>query len=289
MADRLIWERDGVDWPNRHASRFVSAAGLRWHVQQMGSGPPVLLVHGTGASTHSWRALAPLLASRFSVVAPDLPGHGFTDPAPAYQLSLPGMALGLNSLLRELGVAPLLAVGHSAGASIIIRMSLDGRIPSRTLVSLNGALMPMHGIAAPLFRPLARLAVGVPLVPRFFAWRAEGRGVVERLLQDTGSRIEPAGVALYARLAQTPQHVAAAFGMMANWDLAPLTRDLHKLKAAVVLVIGGNDRTIPPATALRVRRILPGARVVRLPGLGHLAHEERPEAVAAVIAEAARE
>jgi len=82
MSDRLIWERDGRDWPNRSASRFVSAAGLRWHVQQFGTGPVALLVHGTGASTHSWRGLAPILAESFSVVAPDLPGHGFTE-APA--------------------------------------------------------------------------------------------------------------------------------------------------------------------------------------------------------------
>jgi magnesium chelatase accessory protein len=285
VADRLVWERDGQDWPNRQASRFVQAAGLRWHVQQMGSGPAVLLVHGTGASTHSWRALAPLLAARFSVVAPDLPGHGFTEPAPAYQLSLPGMAYGLNSLLRELHVAPALAVGHSAGASIIVRMSLDSQILPRGLVSLNGALMPLHGAAASLFKPLARLAVGVPLVPRLFAWRAGDRGVVERLLRDTGSRIEPAGVALYAKLARTPQHVAAAFGMMANWDLAPLARDLRKLRPPLVLVTGSNDRTISPATALRVRRMLPSARVVSLPGLGHLAHEERPEAIATLLDE----
>ena len=76
--DDLSWERDGRDWPNREASRFVEAGGLRWHVQQMGRGPVLLLLHGTGASTHSWRALLPLLAKSFTVVAPDLPGHGFT-------------------------------------------------------------------------------------------------------------------------------------------------------------------------------------------------------------------
>ena len=59
------WERDGRDWPNREASRFVHAAGLRWHVQVMGSGPVVLLLHGTGAATHSWRDLMPKLAERW--------------------------------------------------------------------------------------------------------------------------------------------------------------------------------------------------------------------------------
>ena len=49
------WKREGRDWPNREASRFVLASGLWWHVQVMGSGPVLLLLHGTGAATHSWR------------------------------------------------------------------------------------------------------------------------------------------------------------------------------------------------------------------------------------------
>jgi magnesium chelatase accessory protein len=69
----LDWERDGKGWPNREASRFVRAAGIRWQVQSWGRGPTLLLVHGTGAATHSWRDLAPLLARRFTLVAPTSP------------------------------------------------------------------------------------------------------------------------------------------------------------------------------------------------------------------------
>ena len=64
-GDRSIWEVDGRDWPNRDSSRFVTAGGLRWHVQVAGTGPVVLLVHGTGAATHSG-APAPRLADRTS-------------------------------------------------------------------------------------------------------------------------------------------------------------------------------------------------------------------------------
>ena len=92
MSDRRGWQREGRDWPNREASRFVRAAGLMWHVQIMGAGPVLLLAHGTGAATHSWRALAPLLAQHFTIVAPDLPGHGFTEAPGTARLSLPGMA-----------------------------------------------------------------------------------------------------------------------------------------------------------------------------------------------------
>jgi magnesium chelatase accessory protein len=65
MVTYLDWAKDGADWPNREASRFVDAAGMRWHVQVMGQGPVLLLLHGTGASTHSWRDVMPLLRAPF--------------------------------------------------------------------------------------------------------------------------------------------------------------------------------------------------------------------------------
>src|ERR1700744_2846510 len=131
--------------PHREPSRFVEAAGYRWHVQIMGSGPIALLAHGTGAATHSWRALAPLLAKDFTVVAPDLPGHGFTESPQAYRLSLSGMAQDLAALCRTLAIKPRIAIGHSAGAAILVRMALDRSIEPSLIVSLNGAFLPFCG------------------------------------------------------------------------------------------------------------------------------------------------
>lgn len=286
MSRAPDWERDGRGWPNREHSRFVRAAGIRWHVQRWGQGPVVLLVHGTGAATHSWRDLGPLLARRFTVVAPDLPGHGFTRTLPD-GLSLPAMAEALRALLRALDVGPDLVVGHSAGAAILLRMSLDGFIAPKGVVSLNGALQPFRGGLSEVFSPLAKLLFVNPLVPRLFAWGA-GEAAVERMIRDTGSTIGPEGVALYARLVRNPGHIAGALGMMADWDLKPLVRDLPRLACPLLLVVGTKDRAIPADDALAVRERLPGADIVRLPGLGHLAHEERPEEVAAVVERFAR-
>jgi magnesium chelatase accessory protein len=283
LKNRPLWDRDGRDWPNRRASRFVQAGGLRWHVQQLGRGPLVLLVHGTGAATHSWGVLAPLLARRFTVVAPDLPGHGFTETPPSQRLSLPGMAEALGELLGALGISPALAIGHSAGAAVLARMSLDGLIAPRGLISLNGALLPLRGAAGHLFSPLAKLLAVNPLVPRLFALRAADRAVVEGLLRSTGSTLQPVAVDCYARLLRNPGHVAGALAMMANWDLRPLERDLPGLGPALVLVVGDRDRTVPPTEAGRVRALVPTADLVTLPGLGHLAHEERPERIAELV------
>ena len=281
MSPAPDWERDGRDWPNREHSRFVRAAGIGWHVQRWGQGPVLLLIHGTGAATHSWLDLGPLLARRFTVVAPDLPGHGFTHTLPS-GLSLPAMAGALRDLLRALEVGPDLVVGHSAGAAILLRMSLDGLIAPKGVVSLNGALQPFRGGLSEVFSPLAKLLFVNPLVPRLFAWGA-GEAAVERMIRDTGSTIGPEGVALYARLVRHPGHIAGALGMMADWDLKPLVRDLPRLACPLLLVVGTKDRAIPPDDALAVRERLPGADIVRLPGLGHLAHEERPAEVATFV------
>jgi magnesium chelatase accessory protein len=283
MPDAPRWDHEGRDWPNRDASRFVEAGGLRWHVQIMGHGPVLLLLHGTGAATHSWRDLAPLLARHFTVVAPDLPGHGFSRMPPPSGLSLPGMAKSLTALLRALDMAPALAAGHSAGAAILARMSLNRSIFPAGLISLNGAFLPLAGAPARLFSPLAKLLARVPLVPQIFAWHVGDPAVAARLMRGTGSVIDPAGMAFYARLMRRPSHPAAALGMMANWDLEPLQRDLPRLEPSLVLVIGDNDRTIPPAEGRRVARLVPRSELVMLPAVGHLAHEERPAEVAALI------
>lgn len=284
MSDRPVWARDGRDWPNRGASRFVEAAGLRWHVQVMGQGPVLLLAHGTAASTHSWRALMPLLAARFTVVAPDLPGHGFTSPPKgAGGLSLPGMAEALAALVRALGMPPAFAAGHSAGAAVLLRTVLDGRIAPEAVVGLNAALMPIGREHSEFFTRTAKLLAGLPFVPQVFAWGASNRSVAERLLRDTGSTVEPRGVELYTRLFRHSGHLAAALGMMANWDLRPLLRDLPRLRPPLTLVVGTRDRTIPPADAQRIKDVLPSVRIVTMPGLGHLAHEERPEQAAEIM------
>jgi magnesium chelatase accessory protein len=300
---RLDWARDGADWPHRDRSRFVEAAGFRWHVQVFDPATPplrepgrcILLLHGTGASSHSWRALAPRLAEQALVIVPDLPGHAFTAMPWPWQASLPGMAKAVADLLAVLGAQPTDVIGHSAGAAVALRMALDGgldpREPAR-LTSLNGALLPMSGFAWQWFSPAAKLLASAPGVPGFLAWRAQDRQVLRRLLDSTGSRIDALGEALYARLVANPGHVAGALQMMARWDLDELRRDLPRLADPphpwpLRLIVGDADRTVPPDISVRARRLLPHADLVHLPGLGHLAHEESPETVMAALAGAA--
>jgi magnesium chelatase accessory protein len=284
MPEALDFNRHAGDWPNRAASRLVETPGLRWHVQVMGEGPPLLLLHGTGASTHSWAGLAPLLSRRFTVIAPDLPGQGFTIASGNKDLSMLGMARAIRSLLDKLALEPQIGIGHSAGAAILARMSLDRQLSTRSIVALNGAFVPFGGIASRVFSPLAKLLTLNPVVPRLFAWSAGDRSAVERLLRSTGSQVPDQSLALYQRLFASPAHVASTLSMMASWDLDSLIRDLPLLQPRLLLVTGENDLTVAPGDAHLISRLVPSSRVLSLPGLGHLAHEEDPVRIANLIA-----
>ncbi len=279
----MNWDQEGRHWPNRNSSRFLRAGGLVWHVQIMGTGPVLLLLHGTGAATHSWRDLAPLLARHFTVVAPDLPGHGFTQaPLPEF-MSLPSQARLLSKLLQRLGLSPAAGVGHSAGAAILARMALDADIAPMLLVSLNGALLPLQGHASQIFPAAAKLLSATNLVPRLFSLHATNRAWLSRFLDNTGSQIDATGLRTYQALLRDPGHVASGLRMMAHWNLQPLSDALPGLACRVLLVVGASDRMIPPQDATRLRDSLPDAEIVSLPKLGHLAHEEQPALVADLV------
>lgn len=281
--DKPNWARDGADWPNRTASRFVRAVGLEWHVQEMGEGPAALLLHGTGGATHSWRGLMPALAERFRVIAPDLPGHGFTQTPPMNGLSVPGMSRLIGGLIETLRAPPAIVIGHSAGAPILARMAVDGRIAPRQIVALNGAFLPFKGVAGQVFPPLAKLLVMNPLAPQVVAWHAVDPSMVPRMVTGIGSNIDAAGLALYRRLMRRAGHVNAALRMMASWDLVPVLEDLARLPAPLTLIVGARDRAVPPHDAEVVAAKAPQAEVISIPDHGHLVHEEIPQRIADLI------
>ena len=286
--ERLDWNKDGIDWPNREHSMFIHSGGMCWHVQKMGSGPYILLLHGTGASTHSWRDLAPELATQFTVIAPDLPGHGFTEAVSKDSLSLPGMASAVSALLQEMNISPCIVAGHSAGAAILTRMILDRHITPRWIVSMNGAILPLNGLPGLFFAPLAKLFVSSTWGARYFAWRAKDMDLVKRLLDGTGSKIDEHGLKLYARLFQNYAHVSATLRMMANWNLHALLPELSNVETTFSSIVANNDKTIPPNDAHRLGQYIKDYKLYEIDDLGHLAHEENPQMIARIISSLVR-
>ncbi|MEM9060318.1 MAG: alpha/beta fold hydrolase BchO [Pseudomonadota bacterium] len=281
------WPRLGRDWPNHEASAFVEAGKIRWHYQRMGRGPSLILLHGAGAATHSWRDLMPLLAEEFDVIAVDLPGHGFSRIQSRRQCSLKAMAEGVTSLLQELDVEPDLLVGHSAGAAIALQAVVSEQLSPKLVIGLNPALAPFRGLAGAVFPPLARALALNPFVPWMFSNFASAPGQVPRLIGSTGSDIGKEGTDLYARMITRSEHVDGALSMMALWELEPLLKAMPAVKIPVHLVIGQGDRTVPTDEAPMLARRVPSIQIHEVPDLGHLMHEEKPGLFADMIGELA--
>ena len=273
------------DWPNRAHSRLIDCRPHRWHVQVAGSGPTLLLLHGAGAATQSWRGLLPLLAEDHHVVAPDLPGQGFTAAGARGRAGLDAMAEDLVALCAQEGWQPAAIIGHSAGAAIALRMAELLPQPPQVVIGLNAALAHFKGVAGWLFPAMAKLLALNPLTPALFTWLSGSERRVRELLDSTGSRVDTQMVQLYHRLATNKTHVDGTLAMMAAWKLDGLLARLPDLAHPVCLIVGAGDRTVPPETSRRAAARLPDARYIELPGLGHLAHEEAPDRVAAAIRE----
>jgi magnesium chelatase accessory protein len=264
-------------WPHAQHSRFVQAGGIQWHVQSLGQGPCLLLLHGTGSGHFSWRGLLPALAEHFTVLAPDLPGHAFSSRGPEGALSLPGMSEGLRALLLQLQLTPQVIVGHSAGAAIAAHMALHyDSLARSTLIGLNPAWLPLPGVASWLFGPAAKLAALNPLSAWATAKMAAKPGAVAEWVARTGSTLDAHGLDLYARVLSHSGHVHGVLSMMAAWQLKPLAARLHEIRNPVCMLIGAQDQTVPPALAQAAAERLPQARTQFQTGLGHLAHEQDP-------------
>ncbi|TRD22877.1 alpha/beta fold hydrolase BchO [Palleronia caenipelagi] len=281
----MDWDRDGGDWPNREASQFIAARPHRWHVQVMGEGPDLLLLHGTGATTHSWRDVLPLLAKHYRVIAPDLPGHGFTKLGRHNRSSMEAMAEDCWTLCDELDVAPHAIIGHSAGGAVALRMAQIRQGPA-TVIGINAALGDFDGPAGFLFPMMAKALSMTPFVSLAFSQLTTRTGGVARLLDGTGSTIDARGRKLYARTVASAAHVEGALLMMAQWSTRAAREGLPGLKIPVTFLAAENDRTVPAKVSRHAATQAPNGCYISMGRLGHLAHEEDPNLAVRLILDA---
>lgn len=269
------------NWPYRAASTHIRCRPHLWHVQQAGSGPTLILLHGAGGATHSFRGLMPLLAQHYRIIALDLPGQGFSVLGPRNRCGLDPMAQDIAALIAQEGWQPVAIIGHSAGGAIALRLA--EMIPLKAVIGINAALGGFDGVAGWLFPVLANLLSRLPLVPQLFSKFAGTPAQAHQLLASTGSKLSAEGEAQYLHLLRQPSHVAATLGMMAQWNLDGLIARLPRQTTPCLLITGSADTAVPPSVSQRAATAMPHATWTDLPGFGHLLHEEAPDQVADLI------
>ncbi len=269
------------DWPYRAASRHIACKPHLWHVQEVGAGPVVLLLHGAGGATHSFRHLIPLLIPQYRIVALDLPGQGLSVLGARGRCGLDPVAEDIAALIHHQGWQPFAIIGHSAGAAIAQRLAEI--LPLNAVVGINSALGAFEGVEGWLFPVMAKALALTPFVPSLFSKLAGTPTQVRQLIATTGSTLDEEGLALYLHLMQKPAHVSATLAMMAQWNLTPFLRRLKDQKVPSLLLTASNDRAVPPTVSARAAQVMPNATWHDIAGYGHLVHEEAAELVAAPI------
>lgn len=275
-------------WPLAQYSRYRQVAGVMWHYQyindlgnDLGSSthtairPKLLLIHGTGASTHSWAPLVDYLRPDWDCLLIDLPGHGFSGSMTLDAPTLPAVAAALAALLDALAFEPQVIAGHSAGAAIAVKMALAGS-NTREIVSINGAFLPFGSLAAPLFSKAAGWLARARFFQHTTALHGYFRRPITKLLAETGSHPTEQMIRAYQALMRRPDHIRGTLEMMAAWNLQSLRAQLPQLRVPVELIVCCNDKTVSPSQSARLGELVNDAHISELKQLGHLGHEECP-------------
>ncbi len=244
-----------------------------------GQGPPVVLLHGLGASKVSYLPLLPALARRYRVVVPDLPGHGESSkPRAAYTPAY--FARAVLALMDQVGADRSALVGNSMGGRVALEVAAAA--PAR--VSAMALLDPAAaGLPFPLYaRILGMLPTGVGAVPVPLRKRAVVFGI-RRLFADPGRLPRAAYLAGADEFIRIYRHgrarvalLSAIRGLMADGSDHFWER-MAEVDVPTLILWGGDDRLVPARLGRRLAATLPRARLVVLPGVGHVPQFEVPE------------
>jgi pimeloyl-ACP methyl ester carboxylesterase len=264
--------------------------GHRVSYRTAGSGPPLLLLHGIANSSETWERVAPLLSERYTLIAPDLLGHG-QSATPRGDYSLGAHASGARDVATALGHERVTVVGHSLGGGVAMQFAYQ--FPERTerlvLVSSGGLGRDVHLLLRAASLPGADLVLPA-LTSRRLVELGNGLG---GLLGRVGLR-PPGDVAVLARgfasldnagsrqaFLQTVRAVIEPGGqrVSANSRLA-LAAQMPSL-----IVWGERDTIIPVAHGEAAHAAMPGSRFVSFPEAGHMPHDDDPERFASVLTE----
>jgi len=254
------------------ASQFISVDGLEVHYKDEGSGFPIVLLHGTSASLHTWDAWTEELIKDYRVIRMDLPAFGITGPNATNQYDLETYNRFLEQFLTQLKVDCFILAGNSLGGSIGWHYASDQQEQVQQLILLDPG-----GFPSEKERPLIFRLAKIPVVNQILK-HITPRSLVKDNLKEVyfdESKISEALIDRYHQMILR-KGSRTAFIERANLDWQDYTDRLSLIQAPTLIIWGENDLWIPVGNAVKFMDKLANSSLVVMKKTGHIPMEERP-------------
>jgi pimeloyl-ACP methyl ester carboxylesterase len=270
-----------VTAPDEATAHDLLLRGVRIHYAEAGEGPTVLLVHGFMMDHRVWRNVVPLLAKRFRVILPDLPGFGASEKPSRYAYTLTAFADTLCDLLAGLDLPRAHVVGHALGGAVALTFAAEHP-------EYVDRMAVLDTLAYPFERPLRARWLQVPVLGAFLFRQMYNRVLFRRHFRDEvlapDVMIDRAAIDQWYDAFTPPEAREAAWKTLRNTlDLAPLGPRLARVRAPAAVIWGEHDRMLPPYLGRRLARDLGDCRLDVIPGAGHAPAVDHPEVVSELL------
>ena len=260
-------------------STFLALDGLQVHLRDEGprdDPTPILLLHGTSDSLHTWDGwVPPLIQSGRRVIRIDLPGFGLTGPFPDGDHRIAAYPRFLSRLLDALGVDRVVVAGNSFGGQVALELALAEPARVERLVLVDALAYPRKADRVPIGFVVASIP-GLNRVMDYVLPRSLVEGSVRSVYGDP-TRVTPELVDRYYELTLREGNRQALRDRFAQMEtISGLSRQIKRITQPTLILWGGQDRLIPPSVAQQFVNDIAGSQIVTFDDLGHVPHEEDP-------------
>lgn len=265
-------------------SQFAPIAGMNVHLRDEGPREdelPIVLLHGTGASLHTWEGWTQALSGERRVIRYDMPGFGLTGPAPDANYTIENYVSVLIAVLDRLGVQRCVLAGNSLGGYVAWAAAVlhPDRIARLVLVDAGG--YPYQSTSVPIGFRIASTP-GLRTLMRDVLPRSLVEGSVRNVFGDP-SKVTPELVDRYFDLTTRAGNRQALGERFRQTQPGALADRIPELKLPTLILWGGRDRLIPPLLGDRFHREIAGSKLAVFEDLGHVPQEEDPASTVEVV------
>jgi pimeloyl-ACP methyl ester carboxylesterase len=260
--------------------------GVRINYYEAGQGPPVILLHGFGGCTYSWRYLAPELAGNHRVFALDLKGYGLSDKPADGKYAVSDQADMVAAFIRAQDLHDLTIIGHSMGGAVTlmtyfkIREADPERIIKLVLIDSAGYPQKMPWFISLAKAPVIGTVGGKLISPQFATARVLRKSYYHK------DRITDEQIDTYAYYGSLPgarEAVVQTAKQIVPEDIEALTSQYKTISVPVLIIWGKEDQVVPLSVGKKFKRDIPNSELVILPKTGHMPPEEAPQETARVV------